>query len=255
MNNGSTEEKVQIIKGVFKKLQDRLKGEVKNTNSDVKMEVERELHLKVGLIPLEFDDFYNIYVTGIIPEIPIKVKSDILEFKEDENKKKKVTGNKRVCPVFIPQDLLDKIVKKKKNIIYYKEMSMEEKEIDNMIDYAIHQSYQNRNDFNCFEIDQKPDFIKNYFSEEDIVFRRIMTKVVGFTRKGGDFSHELDLLENYFRKILRIVRERPKAKLTTSIAFLLKELTLTIFKAPIEDVEILNFFKNRLFLFYNCYRK
>lgn len=163
-----------------------------------------------------------------------------------------------------PKDKI-RINKYKKLSRKFREMDAREKEIDNKYDYFMHRSKVNQNPQiivdNRTILEENP-FVGKFYDDLDLEFRMVMYKIYRFNKsKVKDKSHyneEIEFLEKYFYKKLQIARKDDDSvkKLTNAIAYLMKKLQNKIFET--EDpkvIESMLYFKTKLYLFYNYYRK
>lgn len=159
-------------------------------------------------------------------------------------------------------DMVDKLTKKKKLKKYFREMDATQKELDNQMDFMTQMCYTNENlgiytSPHCQTHAPDPK-IKDFYSEMDIEFRNIMKKVTTSSRiKDDELMEDLDFIEEYFLKHFDIPKcDSNTNKLAMAIVNIMRNLQKRVFGSTDDlEVEMLTFFKNRLYTFYNFYRK
>lgn len=168
-------------------------------------------------------------------------------------------------PIEIPADVKARIIKPKRTLKYYREMSLKEREADNKFDYFWLQS--KKDESGKFFYDGREILADNplsgaLFSDFDIEFRKIMAGIYNFNRSlvknKSKWHEEILILKNYFEKKLDIgaISEASTKRLATAIGYLMKKLQLKIFESEEpESIKILAYFKSQLCVFYNFYRK
>lgn len=255
-------------------------------------ELVKIIHLKTGLINMTYNDFKNIYNqfknsnlynkdnNNTIHCIKItnseninaesycnnyisnkKSKYTTSCFNNQQNytlNKANINNIKLKIKNELSGDILEKIIRKKKNRKYYKEMSFQEKNIDNQIDYIIQMCYIN--DWLVFDNNCLKSKIGDYYSNSDIIFREIMKQTTNqnkiLTNKENIIVDYIMFFKIYFSKYFNIKSDNIECNLTIIILHLMKELQKKIFKTSNnQELETLVFFKNRLYNFFQCYKK
>lgn len=167
--------------------------------------------------------------------------------------------------VEIPPRDKAKILRYKKASKKYKEMDQKEKEIDNRYDYFVVQSRMDetgkRFTDNRACLDKNP-FMQQFFGDLDIEFRKVMFKIYRHdrskTKDKSRYKEDMEFLESYFAKKLRISRseEGGVKKLANAIAYLMKKLQHKIFETDDRGIiESMLHLKSKLCQFYNFYKK
>lgn len=158
-----------------------------------------------------------------------------------------------------------RINKYKKLSKKFREMDAKEKELDNRYDYLMHHSKVDQNIKTITDnrnlLEDNP-FTGKLYDDLDLEFRMVMFKIYKLNKNKikdkSNYNEEIDFLEKYFCKKLHIVRKDDDAvkKLANAVAYLMKKLQNKIFDT--EDsaiIESMLYFKTKLYLFYNYYRK
>jgi hypothetical protein len=172
-------------------------------------------------------------------------------------------------------------IKNKKLSKKFREMDQREKEIDNRYDYFIHRSkvteqklnFKGKNKEGTSENSNLPivdnrealkknPFMGTFYGDLDLEFREIMFKIYKFnknkTKDKTQYAAEMGFLEKYFYKKLHIGKKEDDSvkKLTNAVAYLMKKLQNKIFETEDKkQIEYMLYFKSKLYLFYNYYRK
>ena len=251
-------------------------------------ELVKIIHLKTGLINMTYNDFQNIYnqlknsnlYNNIIHCIKttnfenINIKSYYNDHISNEkskyitayfNNQKNYTLNKiNINNIKLKMknelsgDILEKIIRKKKKKKYYKEMSFQEKNIDNQFDYIIQMCYTN--DCLIFYNNCLKNKIGDYYSNSDIIFREIMKQTTNqnkiLANKENIITDYIMFFKIYFSKYFNIKSDNIECNLPIIILYFMKELQKKIFKTSNnQELEMLVFFKNRLYNFFQYYKK
>lgn len=165
----------------------------------------------------------------------------------------------------IPPKDRSKILKYKKMSRRFKEMENKEKEIDNKYDYFMYRTgleEEDREKKDSRSILEDNPFIGEFYNDIDLKFREVMYKIYKYNRTQmkdkSKMTEEIEFLEEYFCKKLQLKKGETETsrKLSNAIAYLMKKLQNKIFESEEEEViEAMMYFKAKLCLFYNYYRK
>lgn len=188
---------------------------------------------------------------------PIKIKRDVFQQNNEEISE-------------IPMKERSKILKYKKMSRKFKEMEVREKEIDNKYDYFLLKKATEQTPNNTTnammsdnrEILRDNPFIGSFYNDIDLKFREVMYKIYKYNRTQmkdkSKMTEEIEFLEEYFGNKLQLKRGEAETnlKLSNAIAYLMKKLQNKIFESEEDEViEAMMYFKAKLCLFYNYYRK
>jgi hypothetical protein len=165
----------------------------------------------------------------------------------------------------IPSKLRNKIIKHKRSSKYYKEMDHKDREIDNKFDYY---NYKAKHDesgkFYYDNLEHAADFpfMGKFYNDIDVEFRKIMNKIYNYnrtqTKDKTRWKDEIVFFKEYFdEKIGKDGNDDISTKrLASAVASIMKRLQNKIFET--DDTVIIDsllYFKSKLCLFYNFYRK
>ncbi|ORD93608.1 hypothetical protein ECANGB1_1944 [Enterospora canceri] len=254
-------------------------------------------HMKTGLVQLNYSKLYEIYQehkkeaeseeleTFFVTKYGEELEKDekpfvrkVVKEKEEEREgmgddcesdsandtTELVSLNGAKMKIGLTSEILEKIIKKKKNKKYYREMGVKHKDMDNQIDFMIQVVQSNERfqlrESQVNEFDGRNKKIIDYYSEMDVEFRQIMRRINSQGKGGGKEStltSDLKFIEEYFRRHFGIeVTKTNTNKLANTVVEIMRELQRRIFSTDDEkETDMLLFFKNRLYSFYNFYRK
>lgn len=200
--------------------------------------------------------------------VPVAVEKGEIVNKEVVLKPIKVfkdTLNTEPLPFEItPKDKL-RVNKFKRISKKFREMDVREKEVDNKYDYFMHRSKIDesvRAELDNRELLEENPFMGTFYGDLDLEFRGIMYKIYKYNKNKikdkTQYADEMAFLEKYFAKKLHMGKKDDGSvqKLSNAIAYLMKKLQNKIFETDDPEVmESMLYFKTKLYLFYNYYRK
>lgn len=222
----------------------------KNLELKIKVETQEEKTTTTIEEPKKNNKIQSPVIEKEIVLKPIKIKKEIFQPVEYGE---------------IPPKDRSKILKYKKMSRRFKEMELKEKEIDNKYDYFMYKTGIEDGDSNKEDnrsiLNENP-FIGQFYNDVDLKFREVMYKIYKHNRSQmkdkTKMTEELEFLEEYFVNKLEMKKGdvETNKKLANAIAYLMKKLQNKIFESEeVEIVEAMMYFKTKLCLFYNYYRK
>lgn len=165
----------------------------------------------------------------------------------------------------IPPHVRCKLTKYKRITNSYRQMDQRHRDADNRFDYFLSKAMSSTSGrFSYTNSEQLNDhpFIGAKLTEKDMEFRKIMARVCKPGNHPGPnrslWQEEILFLKNYFESKCGPLpsKEFSTRRLATAAAFLMKQLQIMLFET--EDSllsELIFFFKTRLIMFYNFYKK
>lgn len=246
------------------------------------------LHIKTGLVTRTFEDFKKILEKYSEEAGDMDVleyfkreylnNEEIISHKINYTREKtheqetentvstasapKISGRKIKSE--ISMELYEKLLKKKKNKKYYREMTVRQREVDNDIDMLIYGCYNNEELEYSVPKNIKESKIIDFYTNTDLQFKHFLKKMATTTKTNLNNSSELtgeeEFLEKYFEEHFGIKCEQtegsPTHKLINTVLTIMKELQKRIFETKDKDEQnILCFFKSKLYMFYHHYKK
>ena len=168
-------------------------------------------------------------------------------------------------PLHIPPHIRCKITKYKRVTNCYRQMDQRHKDADNRFDYFLSKAITSTSGRFSYDNTEKLanyPFIGTTLDEDDIRFRKIMTRVsTPGNHPSTDrllWQEDIVFIKKYYEsKCGELpVKEFSTKRLATSVAFLMKQMQVMFFESADESAkDQIFYFKSKLIFFYNFYKK